>query len=197
MSNPPGRFLMIRHARTTANANRILMGRTDAPLLPVSLHEAQQLGRTLALDHATVIYSSDQPRALHTAALIGAPAGLEPIPDPRLRERDFGRYTLRPFTDLEQDPAWPAIDTSYDVRPEDGESLRDVEERIFTRLLDLHNTLAPQITLTVVGHSTCWRLVEAALNDRRHNPFDEPIPPPLTVLEHPRTALELLRDHIG
>ncbi|MFJ6212685.1 histidine phosphatase family protein [Streptomyces sp. NPDC092296] len=196
MNSALGRFLMVRHGRTTANANRVLMGGTDAPLLPASLEEAEQLGRNLALGSTTVIYSSDQPRALRTAHLIGAPGRLRPTPDEHLRERHFGRYTLSTFTDLEQEPAWPAVDTHYDVRPEGGESLRDVETRVFTRLLDLHSTLAPQITLTVVGHSTCWRLVEAVLNGRRHDPFDEPIPPPLTVLEHPRTALELLRDHI-
>ncbi|KZM71126.1 histidine phosphatase family protein [Nocardia terpenica] len=195
MNTAPGRFLMIRHGRTTANIDRILMGRTDTPLLPESLVQADQLGRALALDPAAVIYSSDQPRALRTAELIGTPANLHPVPDEHLRERDFGRYTGRSFTDLEQDPTWPAADTSYNVRPESGESLREVETRIFGRLLDLHNTLPPQTTLTVVGHSTCWRLVEAVLNGRRHDPLDEPIPPPLSVLEHPRASLELLRRH--
>jgi broad specificity phosphatase PhoE len=195
MSGTPGRFLMVRHGKTTANAGAILMGRTDAPLLPESLEQAGRLGRTLALDTTAVIYSSDQPRALRTAHLISGPA-LRPIPDEQLRERHFGRYTLTPFSDLAKDPDWPAVDTRYDVRPEGGESLHDVEARVFTRLLELHSTLRPETTLIVVGHSTCWRLVEAALNRRRHDPFDEPIPPPLTVLEHPRTALDVLRDHI-
>jgi probable phosphoglycerate mutase len=196
MTTTAARFLMVRHGQTTANANGMLMGRTDAPLLPDSLDDAAQLGHTLTLTAATVIHSSDQPRALRTAHLIGHPHQLRPIPDPELRERDFGRYTLTPFTDLALDPTWPAIDTRYDTRPENGESLRDVERRIFTHLFHLHRTLTPDSTLLVVGHSTCWRLVQAVLSGRRHDPFDEPIPPPLTVLDHPRTALEMLRAHL-
>lgn len=183
MNSAPGRFLMIRHGRTTANAGGILMGRTDAPLLPEARNQASQLGRTLDLDDTTVLYSSDQPCALHTAHLIGGPT-LHPQP------------VQRSASDLAEDPHWPAVDTYYDVRPDDGESLHDVEARVFARLLHLHSTLKPETTLVVVGHSTCWRLVEAALRRRRHDPFDEPIPPPLTVLEHPRTALEILQDHI-
>ncbi|MGW1976520.1 histidine phosphatase family protein [Streptomyces sp. NPDC001889] len=196
MTAAPGRFLMIRHGRTTANAHGILMGRTDSPLLSEALQQAEHLGRTLALGPTTALHSSDQPRALRTAHLIGLPHRIRPVPDEQLRERHFGRYTLTPFTDLAHDPHWPATDTAYDVRPDGGESLRDVELRVFTRLLDLHHTLPPDTTLAVVGHSTCWRLVEAALHHRRHDPFDEPIPPPLAVLEHPRTALHRLHQHL-
>ncbi|MFI6030856.1 histidine phosphatase family protein [Amycolatopsis magusensis] len=196
MSEHTGRFLMVRHGRTTANAAGILMGRTDAPLLPDSLAHAAELGRTLALTSSTVLYSSDQPRALRTAHLIGHPSALQPIPDPRLRERHFGTYTLDAFTDLAHDPAWPAIDTRYDSRPHHGETLREVEQRIFTRLLQLHRAHSPDITLVVIGHSTCWRLVQAALCRRRHDPFDEPIPPPLTVLPHARAALAGLHDYL-
>ena len=190
------RLLMIRHGQTTANAAGILMGRTDAPLLSASLQAASDLGQRLNLTRDVTIHSSDQPRALRTAHLIGHPSGLRPLPDPELRERDFGVYTLTPFADLDADQQWPAVDMHYDVRPQSGESLRDVEVRVFTRLLHLHDHTPPEVTLVLVGHSTCWRLVEAVLLGRRHDTFDEPIPPPLSVLSHLRSHLESLRRHL-
>lgn len=190
------RLLLIRHGRTHANAAGMLMGRTDSPLLTEARQQAIALGQSLTLTRPVVAHTSDQPRALNTAHLITHPHHLHPVQDPALRERDFGDYTLTAFADLAHDPAWPRFDTHYDARPPGGESLRDVEQRIFTRLLHLHDTLPRQTTLVAVGHSTCWRLVEAVLQGRRHDPLDQPIPPPLTVLEHPRTALELLREHL-
>ena len=190
------RLMLVRHGRTHANAAGLLMGRTDSRLLPESLQQATALGESLALSGPFAVYSSDQPRALNTAHRITHPHHRRPIQDPALRERDFGSYTLTAFTDLARDPTWPSVDTHYDARPPGGETLLDVEKRIFTRLLHLHDTLPPETTLVAVGHSTCWRLVESVLLGRRHDPLDEPIPPPLTVLEHPRSALEVLRDHL-
>jgi broad specificity phosphatase PhoE len=190
------RLMLIRHGKTHANAAGLLMGRTDSRLLPESLQQATALGETLALAGPFAVYSSGQPRALTTAHRITHPHGRRPIQDPALRERDFGRYTLTAFADLTRDPAWARVDTHYDARPPGGETLLDVEKRIFARLLHLHETLPPETTLVVVGHSTCWRLVESVLCGRRHDPLDEPIPRPLTVLEHPRDALEVLRDHV-
>ncbi|MFJ6136498.1 histidine phosphatase family protein [Kitasatospora sp. NPDC092286] len=188
------RFVMIRHGRTTANADGILMGRNDAPLLPEALTGADRLGDDLALDITAVIYSSPQPRALDTARRISN--GRCPlIPHDDLRERDFGNYNGARFSDLAGDPDWPRYDVMYDARPEDGESLRDVEQRLFPCLLALHEALPAGQTLVVVGHSTCWRLVESALRDRRHDPLDEPIPLPLAVLDHPRGTLARLRNY--
>jgi broad specificity phosphatase PhoE len=133
---------------------------------------------------------------MRTAHLLGFPHGLRPIPEPDLRERDFGRYTRTSAADRARDSEWPAVDATYDQRPDHGESLRDVEQRVFSRLLELHRALPRNSTLIVVGHSTCWRLVEAVLHQRRHDPLDEPIPPPLTVLEHPRHFLEMLHEHV-
>lgn len=195
-TTPPGRLLLIRHGRTHANAGGMLMGHTDSRLLPDAARQATALGESLALTGPVVMYSSDQPRALSTAHRIAHPHHLRPVQDPALRERDFGIYTLTAFVDLARDPRWPRYDTHYDARPADGESLRDVERRIFTRLLYLHDTVPTPTTLIVVGHSTCWRLVEAVVAGRRHDPLDEPIPPPLTVLEHPRASLEALREHL-
>lgn len=188
------RFLMIRHGRTAANVKGILMGRADAPLLPESIAEATQLGRTLSISAPTIIHSSDQPRALRTAELIAHGLGTKPIADPHLRERDFGDYTGRLFADLAHDPAWPAIDTHYDQRPINGESLNDVERRIFNRLRHLHDSTPTTSNIIVVGHSTCWRLVQAVLAGRRQDPFNEPIPEPLTVLEHPRHIMTTLHN---
>jgi broad specificity phosphatase PhoE len=145
---------------------------------------------------STVMHSSDQPRAMRTAHLLGCPHGLRPIPDADLRERDLGRYTRTSASDRACDLEWPAIDASYDQRHENGESLCDLEHRVFARLLDLRRTLPRDSTLIVVGHGTCWRLVEAVLHQRRQDPFDEPIPPPLTVLEHPRHLLEMLHEYL-
>ena len=85
----------LRHGETEWNASKRIQGSTDWTDLTdagVRVAEATRDGlraKGLTFDR---LYSSPYRRALHTAQIIGAGLGLEPIVDRRLCEISFGSY---------------------------------------------------------------------------------------------------------
>ena len=85
-------FLLIRHAESAWNAAGRWQGQADPPLSPLGREQARAVARELAEAKLDVLLASDLCRALETARRVGAPHGLVPTPDPRLRELDVGRW---------------------------------------------------------------------------------------------------------
>ena len=110
-----------------------------------------------------------------------------------LIERDFGIYNDRLLDELwKTDAEWKDAEGEHTVRPRNGESLFDVEMRVFPFLVQLHKAIEKDQHIIVVGHSTVWRLVAAALNKRRKFPLEEKIAGPLSIQEYPRQDIQLL-----
>jgi len=90
------RLLVLRHAQSVANAQRIFQGWSDSPLS--GLGEAQASGAGRALFESGVkpqlVASSDLARAKRTAELLAAETGYagEVVTDPGLREQDLGAW---------------------------------------------------------------------------------------------------------
>lgn len=80
------RLWLVRHGATAWGEAGRLTGRTDLPLSPAGREQARALGTRLAGRAFDGVWTSDLTRAAETAAL----AWGEAIPDPRLREVDFG-----------------------------------------------------------------------------------------------------------
>ena len=85
----------LRHGETAWNRERRIQGSTawtDLTEEGVRLAEATRdgmLARGLKFDR---LFASPYLRAMHTAKILGAGLGLEPVPDDRLREISFGPY---------------------------------------------------------------------------------------------------------
>lgn len=85
----------LRHGETEWNRTHRIQGSTDWTDLTddgIRLAEATRdgmLAQGLAFDR---LYTSPYRRALHTARILGAGFGLEPVADDRLREISFGPY---------------------------------------------------------------------------------------------------------
>ena len=85
----------LRHGETEWNRERRIQGSTEWTDLTdegVRLAEATRDGMIAAGLSFDRLYSSPYRRALHTAQIIGAGLGLEPVVDCRLREISFGPY---------------------------------------------------------------------------------------------------------
>lgn len=195
---PPadGRLVLVRHGATLDNIAGRLMGGNDAPLTEEAVAGALELGtseqmRTLLAEAPTVI-SSPLCRAMQTAEWIAAGTGLRVEVDTAFRERSFGCYEGRLLKELADEPRWHAFEAGFADRPPGGESLADVEARVFPRLQALHVQTAPEDNVIIVGHSTVWRLVAQALHGRRAYPLVEPIAPPLSVQVFDRALIEEL-----
>jgi len=86
------------------------------------------------------LYSSDLARARHTAELIGAVVGLEPVAEPGLREIALGAWEGKTRAELiDEDPElWQrwAHEPDWDIVP-GGEGARPFAERVNATLADL------------------------------------------------------------
>ena len=96
------RVYLARHGRTALNADGRLRGLSDPPLDEVGQIEAGRLADALACYKPTVVISSPLQRAVSTAAAIGAAAGTAVVVDNRLNDRDYGPWTGKPRTEVEQ-----------------------------------------------------------------------------------------------
>lgn len=89
---PVEQVLLIRHGQTDWNVDGRWQGSLPVGLNDVGRAQAQALASHLSQRKLGSIYSSDLPRALETATVIGAKFGLTPITDVRLQEFNLGVF---------------------------------------------------------------------------------------------------------
>jgi broad specificity phosphatase PhoE len=86
-------LFLIRHARSTWNAEGRMQGQADPPLDEAGREQARALVAQLQPETFHAIYSSPLARARETAEIIAAPRGLAIRFDDRLKERHLGEWT--------------------------------------------------------------------------------------------------------
>lgn len=133
-------LVLLRHGQSTWNLENRFTGFHDVDLSPKGVEEAHEAGKRLKkagikFDQA---FTSTQTRAMRTAEIALKDAGQEAllktiIRHDDLRERDYGELTglnkaetAKKYGD-EQVHIWRR---SYDVPPPNGESLKDVVNRV-------------------------------------------------------------------
>ena len=147
-------LLLVRHGESEGNAARMFTGHGPSPLTARGAAQAEALAAALAPAEPAVIYSSDLPRALATAAPLAARLGLAVVSEHGLRERDMGSFVGVRFETLEaeQPDAWRALQTrDPEFAPPGGESHRACGARMnaaLAAILARH----PSGTVVVVSH---------------------------------------------
>ncbi len=127
------RFIVVRHGETEWNAASRIQGHADSPLTAAGIAQAEAIGKRLAAERFDRLVSSDLGRALATASAIAARTGHAVVPDPRLRERNYG--VAEGLTYGEIGVHYPEIfsrvrDTDPDYVVPGGESRRQLLERV-------------------------------------------------------------------
>lgn len=86
------KLLLIRHARSVANAEGRLQGQTESPLSEEGKGQAKALAQRLVHQGLGIsaVYASDLSRAAETAQIVASCLGLPVVLDERLREYDSG-----------------------------------------------------------------------------------------------------------
>jgi probable phosphoglycerate mutase len=154
--------VLLRHGRTTWNAQRRFQGQADPPLDDVGRAQAYAVAALVAALRPGMLVTSDAARAMQTAQIVGELAELPPIPEPRFRERGLGHWEgLTRDEVAEQYPDeyadWLA---GRDVSRRGGETRQQVAERAQAAFTEL-----PYVPVTViVTHSaTAMALTNALL----------------------------------
>jgi probable phosphoglycerate mutase len=151
----PGRRVVFwRHGRTEWNLVNRFQGATDVPLDEVGLAQAKAAAPVLARLAPTRIVSSDLSRALATAGTLGALVGLDPVPDPALRETNGGAWQglTRAEIVAEHKELFQAWVAGHDVRPPGGEARSEVVARVVGAVQRHLEDLEPGSTMVVVSH---------------------------------------------
>jgi probable phosphoglycerate mutase len=126
------RVVLVRHGESTWNEQKLVQGQLDdARLSEKGKSQASAVAETLRDHSFQWIVTSDLARARETAAIVDDALGLEVAIAPALRERSYGIYEGRPFSELPPSASGVLNGRVVDstARPEGGESLDDLYER--------------------------------------------------------------------
>jgi probable phosphoglycerate mutase len=149
------RIIAVRHGETAWNVVARIQGQLDVGLNDMGRWQARRVGEALAGEPITAVYTSDLGRAHQTAQSIAEVTGAAVVPDQGLRERSFGIFEGKTFTEIEE--TWPDHAHNWRKRipdwepPEGGESLLQLRERV-TRTLHALASRHPGEQIVVVAH---------------------------------------------
>ncbi len=168
-------LILARHGRTTANAQRLLLGRMDLPLDDFGVRQAAAVGAALARTHGAPfrIVASPLERTLATARAIADACGVDEIvADDRWLEVDYGDFDGEPLAGVPSE-VWQHWRSDSSWTPPNGESLADVGVRVRAACEDLSAEAAAGDVIVVshvspikaaaawaiaTGDQTAWRL---------------------------------------
>ena len=124
---------LIRHGRTEANDNGIYIGRTDYPLSEKGIAELYSKMDEYVYPGVAKVYSSPLRRCTETAEILFPDRDIMEIDN--LIEMNFGKFdgkSADELVDLPEFKEW--LQGGADCAPPEGESMADVQLRIFKAL---------------------------------------------------------------
>jgi alpha-ribazole phosphatase/probable phosphoglycerate mutase len=122
------------HSTTFDNEAKLASGWNDVELSPRGIEQSKELGRRHRGDNLDAVFCSDLRRAYKTAEIAFADAGIPIIADNRLRECDYGDFTLRPSGLISEEKLrrisipFPNGESYSGTTKRVGESLRDLRQ---------------------------------------------------------------------
>lgn len=168
------RIYLTRHGQTDLNQEKLMQGRTDAPLNAVGIRQAEEARRKIANLHFDAVYASPLKRAIQTAAIIGGVSPGDIKIDDRIIETDFGKYERRRYDRL------GLAMTSYWLLPEllsapsSVETIRSMKERAESFVQDLEQKDYDNVL--IVCHGGIMRVLSGCLAGRKNGLMWRPKP---------------------
>ena len=157
-------LILLRHGQSQWNLENRFTGWVDIDLSELGKEEARAAGAKLNGVRVDMIFTSVLKRAINTASIVCEIAGIKNIPvirDEALNERHYGDLqglnkaeTAEKFGDA-QVLIWRR---SYDVRPPNGESLKDTAARVLPYYDEaIVPVLAQGKNILIVAHGNSLR----------------------------------------
>ena len=119
-------LILVRHGESVANAQGLLLGRTDAELTDVGRAQAAAVPALLT-SPVVEVRASPLVRARDTADLLGL--GVPVTVDERWIEVDYGEFECQPLGGIPAE-VWQQWQRDRGFRPAGGESLAEVDQRV-------------------------------------------------------------------
>ena len=127
------KLLLARHGQTEWNADRRFQGHTDISLSDRGRAQAHALGRALQGRRVSAAYVSPMRRAVETAEIALADAGIAFTPIEELRELSLGAWegsTVDEIRAQDGDPYGAWLRAPLDCPPPGAEPLHEVRDRV-------------------------------------------------------------------
>ena len=126
-------LILVRHGESVANAQGLLLGRTDAELTPIGRVQASAVPALLR-EPVAELRTSPLARARDTAELLGL--GVPATVDERWIEVDYGEFECQPLGGIPAE-VWQRWQSDRGFRPAGGESLAEVDRRVESACAEL------------------------------------------------------------
>ena len=154
-------LLLVRHGKSTWNAEGRLQGQADPPLSSVGEQQARAVSSVLSRRPIAAVYCSPLLRARATANAIAAVHGLDPHLDHRLSEINLGAWQAHRVAELRSDTAvqyrkWLADPRA--IKPPHGETLDEALARAAPAVQEMVANHAGH-TIVLVTHSIIGRAI--------------------------------------
>jgi 2,3-bisphosphoglycerate-dependent phosphoglycerate mutase len=125
-----GRLILVRHGESEGNRDRTFTQHSEVSLTAFGHEQARKAGQRIAARYQPArVVASPYARARQTAEAIAGVLGLAVEIEPALREQSFGVFAGQPYDALLSDAAYHE-GPRWQWRPQGGESLADVYERV-------------------------------------------------------------------
>jgi probable phosphoglycerate mutase len=156
------RVVLLRHGRTSWNAQRRFQGSADPPLDEVGRAQAYEVAALIAALQPALLVSSDAARAIQTAQIVGEVAALPAVPEPRFRERGLGHWEglTRDEVALKYPDEYADWTAGRDVSRRGGETRDEVAARAREAFAELS---AVPVTVIVTHSATAMALTNSLL----------------------------------
>ncbi len=157
--------LLLRHGRSTANAQAVLAGWTPG----VHLHEtrqaqAQALAERLTKVPLDAVVSSPLERCLETVAPLLEARGLQASTDERFGEVRYGDWTGVELKKLAKDPLWPVVQShpsGMTFPGEGGEAMAAMQHRATSAVREWNTRLGADATYLICSHGDVIKAIVA------------------------------------
>jgi len=152
---------LVRHGQTSWNLEERTQGSKDSILTPLSIQQAESLGKRLNKVKFDAIYCSPLKRAYSTGEIIANMQNLECILDDRLVEMNFGKW--EGLTPVEIEKNYPENYKTWREDPHiaeipNGESIEIAQKRMIEFVND-RIMKSDKETFLIVSHGTTIRLL--------------------------------------
>jgi len=154
-------FYIVRHGETENNRARRLSGWIDTPLTGTGLQPTEAVIKKLSSVHVDEMYSSDMGRAFVTAYVVGRGLNFtkEIIRLPGLREVNYGDAAN--MYSAEAYKLYPQLDRDTHFTPPNGESLDQMQKRVFQTIEEINNAHT-DANIVLVCHSGVMAALKAS-----------------------------------
>jgi len=146
----------VRHAQSEYNKKKLFTGWHDPSLTDHGVTMAQELKKEVDSETFSHVYSSPLQRAYQTAKILVDEKRI--IIDDRIKERSYGDWSAKnkdQVKDIEGEDNYRAARRGWHTSPPNGESLKDVSERVESFL----DELPKEGNILIVSHGNTIRAI--------------------------------------